>query len=256
MVTKMIKVLDKTFAILEEIVKAVPSPVTPLEIAEKLSLNRPTCSRIIRSLVDAGYVIQVSRQAGYTAGPRILTLNNMAAFQNELLKVAVPVADRLAAQLEDAVLLTQIWQQERYVLYLANRNPRRNIRLAKLSYNDAYTMATGALEMAYLPLHDALEIYDNTPEETIPKILPDFLLRQNVKGALAVIRKNGFYHYKRKDIGIFAVPVFRNHRYLAALGCSVDIEKCSGEGTEQIISQVKESALEITKALSTNDITV
>ena len=72
----MIKVLDKSFAILEEIIAATPQPLGPLALAKKLGLNRTTCSRILRMLLDAGYIVQISRQAGYAAGPRIVTLNN------------------------------------------------------------------------------------------------------------------------------------------------------------------------------------
>ena len=81
----MIKVLDKTFAILEEIVRSTPEPVGPLALSERLGLNRTTCSRILRMLLESGYIIRVSRQAGYRAGPRIVTLNNMAEYQAELL---------------------------------------------------------------------------------------------------------------------------------------------------------------------------
>ena len=70
----MIKVLDKSFAILEEIIAATPQPLGPLALAKKLGLNRTTCSRILRMLLDAGYIVQISRQAGYAAGPRIVTL--------------------------------------------------------------------------------------------------------------------------------------------------------------------------------------
>ena len=85
----MIKVLDKTFGILEAIVRATPHPMGPMALAEALELNRATCSRILKMLLESGYIVQVSRQAGYVAGPRILTLSNMAMFQSALLKKAI-----------------------------------------------------------------------------------------------------------------------------------------------------------------------
>lgn len=249
----MIKVLDKTFAILEEIVKAVPSPVTPLEIAEKLSLNRPTCSRIIRTLVDSGYVIQVSRQAGYTAGPKILTLNNMAAFQNKLLQAAVPVAEKIAAEFKDAAMITQVWQQERYILHLANRNPVRKIRLKNLSYNDVYTMATGVLEMAYVPLREAMAVYDNTPAEAVAEILPDFRRRSGVPEQLERIRRKEYYYFDRGEISIFAAPIFCNGIFTASFGFSTDSEKCTGDGFEQVLVSIRNAAAEISRSLSVSD---
>ena len=106
----MIKVLDKTFGILEEIIKATPHPMGPMALAEALELNRATCSRILKMLLDSGYIIQVSRQAGYVAGPRILTLNNMAMFQSKLMKKALPVIDRAAEAVQDSVPRRNNWR--------------------------------------------------------------------------------------------------------------------------------------------------
>ena len=53
----MIKVLDKIFQVLETVISESPTPVTPLWIATKLGMNRPTCSRILKDLTDAGYLI-------------------------------------------------------------------------------------------------------------------------------------------------------------------------------------------------------
>ena len=53
----MIKVLDKSFAILEEIIAATPQPLGPLALAKKLGLNRTTCSRILRMLLESGYTL-------------------------------------------------------------------------------------------------------------------------------------------------------------------------------------------------------
>ena len=64
----MIKVLDKTFGILEEIIKATPHPMGPMALAEALELNRATCSRILKMLLDSGYIIQVSRRRDMSRG--------------------------------------------------------------------------------------------------------------------------------------------------------------------------------------------
>lgn len=249
----MIKVLDKTFAILEEIVCAVPHPLGPLELSKRLCLNRTTCSRILRMLLESGYIVQVSRQAGYTAGPRIRTLCNLADFESELMKAAVPVIDHAAEVLNECVLLSQVWNGERYVLYMANRNPRRNMRPHHLCYKDIYNTATGVLEMAYREPEEALRIYDDMPGSCRNWLLPEFVRRSSVPQALMKIRKNGFYHSSRKDLGIFAFPVFSGGRYLAALGCSIDISEYTGKRIPFYIRAGKKTADEITCALTATD---
>ena len=50
-------VIDKAFGILEEIISSSPEPCLPTPLAEKLGLNRATCSRILKQLTThiSGY---------------------------------------------------------------------------------------------------------------------------------------------------------------------------------------------------------
>lgn len=249
----MIKVLDKTFAILEEIVRATPHPIGPLALSEKLGLNRATCSRIIKMLLESGYIVQVSRQAGYMAGPRIVTLNNMAEYQSRLLNKAVPVVDRLAEEVHDSVFISQVCRGRRYVLYHKNCNPDHCIHLDQLAYDDIYSTASGVVEMAYAPLEAALEHYGAVPERG--RLRPEFNDRSKVPAALAKIRKDGGYHSVSGSQGIFAVPVFSNRRYLAALGCSMPVSKYTPEHIEEVKFSIGKAAEELSSALSvTNSI--
>ncbi len=247
----MIKVLDKTFGILETIVRATPHPMGPMALAEALELNRATCSRILKMLLESGYIVQVSRQAGYVAGPRILTLSNMAMFQSALLKKAVPVIDRTAEAVRDSVLISQIYAGERYVLYLRNCNPDRTIRLAAPSFHDIYATATGVMEMAYRSSAEQLTHYDAVRERK--NILPEFRERENLHALLERVRGNGMYHTRKGDQGIFAFPVFSNRRFLASLGCSMPVAKYTAEHIEEIKRIVGGAASEISASLSTID---
>ena len=245
----MIKVLDKTFGILEEIVKATPHPVGPLALANRLGLNRATCSRILKMLLDAGYILKISRQAGYVAGPRILTLANMAGFQSELLRRAVPVVDRTAEATSGAVLLSQVYAGERYVLYLKNRIPDRIIKLAELSFDDVFNTATGVVEAAYLPeeeqraLFDAVDGRDN-------RVLPDFRDRAKLAAVFASIRREKLYHCLKGELGIFAAPVFSGRRFVAALGCSITRERYAGACIAETAETLGSAAAELSAALS------
>ena len=244
----MIKVLDKTFAILEEIVRSTPEPVGPLALSERLGLNRTTCSRILRMLLDAGYIVQVSRQAGYAAGPRIVTLNNMAQYQSRLLAKAAPMVDQLAGKIGDSVLISQVCRGKRYVLYHRNGNPDREIRLNQPAFDDLYCTATGVVEMAWLPTERAMELYDAIPENAVP--FPEFRTRKDVPDALAKIRQEGGYRALDRWQGIFAVPLFANRRYLAALGCSMPANRCRPDHAQLVWKLLRDAASELSDALS------
>ena len=249
----MIKVLDKTFAILEEIVCEAPRPLGPQELAKRLGLNRTTCSRIIRILLDSGYIVQVSRQAGYTAGPKILTLSNRANFASELMSAAVPIIDRTAERLKASVLLSQVWNDERYILHISSRSPKKNIRPHHLCYRDIYNTASGAVEMAYREPEEALRIYDTMPDEARTWLLPEFREKKQIIRHLKGIRRRGYYHCSRKNEGIFAFPIFSEGRYVAALGCLIGIEDYTDRKIPFYIRTGKQAADEITSALTTTD---
>lgn len=249
----MIKVLDKSFAILEEIIASTPQPLGPLALAKKLGLNRTTCSRILRMLLEAGYIVQVSRQAGYAAGPRIVTLNNMAQYQSRLLTRAIPVVDQLAETVGDSVLISQVCRGKRYVLYHRNCNPAREVRLDRPAYDDLYSTATGVVEMAHLPREEALSLYDAAPPEN--DRLPEFRTREAAADALANIRKQGGYHVVCHRQGILAVPLFANRRYLAALGCSMPESSYTPEHAQNVWDLLRHAASELSDALSVTNTT-
>ena len=115
-------VIDKTFAILELIAATVPEPMLPGRLAKELKINRTTCSRLLKQLMDMGYLIKVSRQQGYIPGPKFLTMHNLVRFQDNYLKIATPVIDRCAEELKASILTAQIYSGERYILYHQNRN--------------------------------------------------------------------------------------------------------------------------------------
>ena len=56
METKLGNVIDKTFAILEQIVISSPAPMLPTQLADELGLNRATCSRLLKQLMEMGYI--------------------------------------------------------------------------------------------------------------------------------------------------------------------------------------------------------
>ena len=177
-------------------------------------------------------------------------LARAADFWGEFMRCAVPVVERTAARIEDFALISRCWQNQRYILYQANGNPRHPIHLKRLSWHDAYSMATGVLEMAYLPLEEALEIYDRTPDEERRNFLPEFRKREDVPAALAVIRRQEYYHLLRDVVGIFAFPIFSENGFAAAFGCSVDISKAYGPMGEFVFETGRKAAGEITMRLT------
>jgi DNA-binding IclR family transcriptional regulator len=87
----MIKVLTKVLGIIEIAAQESPRPVTLGKLVDSLNINKATCSRIIRDLVDSGYLLQVSRTEGYTIGPRAFSLKRHIKYKPNILAIAEPL---------------------------------------------------------------------------------------------------------------------------------------------------------------------
>lgn len=88
-----------------DVIEALSREVMTLtELAEKLGLTKSTTHRLASALVDRGYVAFTPR-AGYRLGPKLLELGSLAHNQVDLIQVARPHIETLAAATEDTVHL-------------------------------------------------------------------------------------------------------------------------------------------------------
>lgn len=240
----MIKVLDKTFAILETVVLASPRPVRISVLAERFGINNGTCARIIRELADAGYLIQVSRQEGYVAGPRALAFANAVSYRPALLEAARPVVDGTAREFAASVLLAERQGELRYILYHRNESPRLAIRLTELSFRDLYDTATGLVLAAFAPAEEL-------PAYTVPDSRGLLKPGIGVRPQLEAIRREGraVFADPGRGQGIAAFPVFRNGVFAAVLGGSIPFDEYAERG-EAFVEGLSRAASDIGKAVS------
>jgi len=248
----MIKVLDKTFAILEAIVLHSPRPMRISVLAERFGINNGTCARIIRELSDAGYVVQISRQDGYAAGPRALAFANAVCYKPALLEAARPIAAETAKKFAASVLLAERQGELRYILLHCNESPRLAIRLAELAFHDLLDTATGLVLAAFAPEEEWDTLLASAAEGTGTLIDPEL----GIRGQLAEIRRTGraVFHDPTRGQGIAAFPVFRNGASIAALGGSIPFDEFDERGAA-FTEGLAQAAIEIGRAVSVIHIT-
>lgn len=240
-------VIDKTFAILEQIVISSPSPILPTQLAEELDLNRATCSRLLKQLMDMGYILKVSRQQGYVPGPKLLTMSNIANFQQDFLNHAVPVIDRCAEELQTSVLTAQLYHGKRYVLYHKNRNHNLDIRITHPCFNDIFETATGVLLIAHCGKEERLTCYRNGQKN---QYLPGFSTEKEMQKTLDLVAKKEIFTFEKEYQRIYACPIMRNGSVFAALGASITQEQYSAAYQKKIIKTLQNAAYEITGNLT------
>lgn len=65
-----------TVRIMDMLAAEAPAAVTPGRMVAELGLNRSTCYNILATLQRAGWVLNLGSRAGWTLGPRLLTMSN------------------------------------------------------------------------------------------------------------------------------------------------------------------------------------
>lgn len=245
------KVFGKIFEVLETVIGESPNPITPAEISERLAMNRPTCSRILRELTDSGYLLHISRQKGYTAGPRSAAFASLVRYKNQMMDKIRPYIKDCAFKLSQSLLFCELNGMDRYILCHYNYSPL-DIQLKKFSYRDLFETATGMVLLAYL---------DQDEQETIFRFykknhllfFPDLQNLPELRKAFEQIRRDRiFVRDKFRTLQwIAAVPVCRNGIVTAALGLSAPAADVAREDRGRMISEVRKTASAISAEIST-----
>ncbi len=111
-----------------DLIEAVSHEVLTLsELATRLDLTKSTTHRLLSALVDRGYLAFTPR-AGYRLGPKLLLLGTLAQAQADLVQVARPHLEELAASTEDTVHLG-VFDGD-FALYLDKVPGRRRITIS------------------------------------------------------------------------------------------------------------------------------
>lgn len=244
----MVNVLEKAFGILEAVVASTPEPMVPARLAAELDLNRATCSRLLKQLMESGYIVKVSRQQGYAAGPKLLTLNNAARFEHDLLAAAVPVIDRCAEALKCSVLLAQLHQRKRYVLYHRNCS-QLDIRISRPCYDDIFSTATGLVLIAHSEAEEQIACLREQKAARC-RIFPGFGSEKTLKTQLRTIAGTEGFDCEAGRQWIYAFPVFRDDRFCAALGASIPRDEHTPAFHRQVRKVLDHAAREISSSLT------
>jgi DNA-binding IclR family transcriptional regulator len=131
---------------LDVIDAVVDGPITLADLAAKLGLTRSTAHRLASALADRRYLTFVPRQ-GYQLGPKLLELGFRAQRQTDLVQMARPHLESLAASTGDTVHLG-VLDSDR-ALYLDKIPGRRRIEISS-RVGDRHPLTSTGLGKALL----------------------------------------------------------------------------------------------------------
>ena len=107
--------------------KVIDGPVKLAELSQRMTLTRSTTHRLANALIDRGFLNYLPRD-GYQLGPKLIQLGFLAQSQADIVQIARPRMEDLAASTEDTVHLGRL--DGDLALYLDKIPGRRRVEIS------------------------------------------------------------------------------------------------------------------------------
>ncbi|MDI1294472.1 MAG: IclR family transcriptional regulator [bacterium] len=107
--------------------QVIDGPVKLADLSERMGLARSTTHRLANAMVERGFLTFLPRE-GYQLGPKLLQLGFLAQAQADLVQIARPHLEALAAASEDVVHLGRLDGDQ--ALYLDKIPGRRRVEIS------------------------------------------------------------------------------------------------------------------------------
>lgn len=244
----MIKVIDKSLNIIEILARNPQREFTLTEIADELKMDRGTCSNIIRTLQQRGYIQQSAPRCGYKFGYMFYKLTDNPVNNENLTIIANDNIITLGEKLNESAVLSIIKNDKRIVLVCTIPNREQTIRTN--IEKSVYKTNTGRVIIAnYSPEHlqrfvsrVGFPTKDEWPEiYNSPQPEKEFFNR------LAEIKTAGYELFTgNNDIVALAAPLFRKGHVVGSVGVYLP----SSRMNKTILSSVLECARSINEKIN------
>ncbi len=107
--------------------KVIDGPVKLAELSQRMALTRSTTHRLANALINRGFLTHLPRD-GYQLGPKLIQLGFLAQSQADIVQIARPRMEELAALSEDTVHLGRLDSDQ--ALYLDKIPGRRRVDIS------------------------------------------------------------------------------------------------------------------------------
>ncbi len=126
--------------------QVIDGPVKLAELSQRMGLTRSTTHRLANALIDRGFLTFLPRE-GYLLGPKLLQLGFLAQGQADIVQIARPRIEELAAQTEDTVHFGRL--DGNLALYLDKIPGRRRVDISS-RIGDRHPLSSTGLGKALL----------------------------------------------------------------------------------------------------------
>ena len=178
----MIQSVSRALDILTIVSDAKGKPIKLNAIAEKAGLNGSTCTHLVQTLCEKGFLSQVSRSAGYVLGAYPYYLTRYRTFQRELINTCNPALRWIQRRTGHTAILAILVDVEKFVISYAEDGKDILHERGDLYRGNLYDSATGRAMLSAMRHTDLTQL--------VKKIgLPS---EADWPGIAARLRKSGF----------------------------------------------------------------
>jgi DNA-binding IclR family transcriptional regulator len=217
------------------------------EIQEELQLPKSTIFRILNTLEKENYIQRNPESHRYSLGINFFRLGSIVQSQLDFRKVALPIMNQLVKETNETAELNIMDGISRVCVEKVDSSldVRNFVRIGERKH--IHAGASGKVLLAYQPQEKLEEIINQLKQTdrniNIPRLYE----------SLKIIKAEGYSLTKGERVpGSFAVaaPIFdQNGEMIASLTLAGPIQRLSIEREHELISNLKESALEISQQL-------
>jgi DNA-binding IclR family transcriptional regulator len=241
-----IQVLDRALSILEVLAQS-SAPLGRNALAERLDLHPTTCSRILRSLANAGYVEQTEPKGGYVLGVMPHALVAGQPYRKDLVARAAPILEEWADTVGETVLLAVLRQGRRTVLQEFEGSDHVQVRKGFAQRWNPFETATGRLLVAYAGEAERAVVFRRYPLGTSE--CSEWLTPEDVALWSRGVRHEGQV-IRSTESGVVGVayPVCEDGRVTASIGTHMPAYRFEGRHAEVVQVALREAAEKIGSA--------
>lgn len=220
------------------------------EISNELGLAKSTVSRLLKTLLNQGYVKKNPTNQKYSLGNKVLTLYSSLMSNMEIVKEAHPYLEELAKETSESVQLAEL--DNKKVIYMEQIKSSFPIQIfAHIGrVNPVHCTSSGKLLLAYQDFETIESILSNGLEKFTPYTITD---ENKLKKELLEIRDLGYCYIENEFIdGIvsIAAPIRDyNKNVVAAVSLVGPIQRINGAKAQKYINRVVQTAKDISYSM-------
>ncbi len=223
----MIQVIERALNIIELLGANPQKEFSLSEIASAFSLDKGTCTRIMKTLLAKGFVNQDSPRSAYRLGYKFFHIIGHPVENEELTKTARRDIDALGKSINETALLAVVNNDKRVVLY--DTAPDQDLIVRTNLEREVYGVCAGRVIIAnYTPSHleKLLTRLGMPTKEEWPEIYQSDQPEKELRNALTVIRQRGYDILDdRHGITGFSAPLFNDGHVVGCVGIYIPNER-------------------------------